>query len=68
VSKRNTEWLFTKAPSGLPDSGMASGGTLKYRTRDSKDFKSSGRWEFEGIAATDIRDAYVGNSVGMGGQ
>ncbi len=43
-------------------------GTLKYHTRDSKDFKSSGRWEFEGIVATDIRDEYVGNSVGMGGQ
>lgn len=27
-----------------------------------------GRWEFEGIVATDIRDEYVGNSVGMGGQ
>lgn len=43
-------------------------GTLKYHTRDSKDFKSSGRWEFEEIVATDIRDEYVGNSVGMGGQ
>ena len=43
-------------------------GTLKYHTRDSKDFKSSGRWEFEGIVATDIRDEYIGNSVGMGGQ
>lgn len=43
-------------------------GTLKYHTRDSKDFKSSGRWEFEGIVATDIRNEYVGNSVGMGGQ
>jgi hypothetical protein len=43
-------------------------GTLRYRTRDSKDFKSSGRWEFEGSVATDIRDEYIGNSVGMGGQ
>jgi hypothetical protein len=43
-------------------------GTLKYRTRDSKGFKSSGRWEFEGLVAADIRDDYVGNSVGMGGQ
>lgn len=43
-------------------------GTLKYHTRDSKGFKSSGRWEFEGIVATDIRDEYVGNSVGMGDQ
>jgi hypothetical protein len=43
-------------------------GTLPYRTRDSNGFKSSGRWEFEGVVATDIRDEYVGNSVGMGGQ
>ena len=43
-------------------------GTLKYHTRDSKGFKSSGRWEFEGVVATGIRDEYVGNSVGMGGQ
>lgn len=43
-------------------------GTLKYRTRDSKGFESSGRWEFEGSVAADIRDEYIGNSVGMGGQ
>ncbi len=43
-------------------------GTLTYHTRDSKGFKLSGRWEFEGNVATDIRDEYVGNSVGMGGQ
>ncbi len=43
-------------------------GTLKYQTRDSKGFKSSGRWEFEGIVATEIRDEYVGYSVGMGGR
>jgi len=43
-------------------------GTLKYQTRASKDVNTSGRWEFEGIVATDIRDDYVGNSVGMGGQ
>jgi len=43
-------------------------GTLKYRTRDSKGFKSSGRWEFEGTVATNIRNEYIGNSVGMGGQ
>jgi len=43
-------------------------GTMTYRTRDSKGFKSSGRWEFEGTVATDIRDEYIGNSVGMGGQ
>lgn len=43
-------------------------GTLKYRTRDSKGFKSSGRSEFEGSVATDIRNEYIGNSVGMSGQ
>lgn len=43
-------------------------GTLKYNTRDSRDVTIAGRWEFEGIVASDIRDEYVGNSVGMGGQ
>jgi hypothetical protein len=43
-------------------------GTLKYNTRESKDVNIMGRWEFDGIVATDIRDEYVGNSVGMGGQ
>jgi uncharacterized protein len=43
-------------------------GTLQYQTRDSKSFKSSGRFEFDGIVATDIRSEYIGNSVGMGGQ
>lgn len=43
-------------------------GTLKYRTRDPRDFKTRGRWEFEGNVAADIRNEYVGNSVGMGGQ
>lgn len=43
-------------------------GTLKYLTRDTEGFKSSGRWEFQGTVATDIRDEYIGNSVGMGGQ
>lgn len=43
-------------------------GTLKYNTRESKGFKSSGRWEFEGVVASDIRGEYVGNSVGLGGQ
>ena len=43
-------------------------GTLKYHTRESKDVNVRGRWEFEGIVVTDIRDEYVANSVGMGGQ
>lgn len=43
-------------------------GTLIYRTRDPKGFKRSGRWEFKGSLATDVRDEYVGNSVGMAGR
>jgi hypothetical protein len=44
-------------------------GTLEYKTRESSSFKLSGRWEFKGkIAADDIRNLYVGFSVGRGGQ
>lgn len=43
-------------------------GTLEYQTRDSSNFKSRGRWEFSGEVADDIRDEYVGFSVGKGGQ
>lgn len=43
-------------------------GTLEYQTRESEGFKGSGRWEFSGTVADDIRDEYVGFSVGMGGQ
>lgn len=43
-------------------------GTLKYKTRDSSDFKDSGRWEFSGSVAEDIRDQYVDFSVGKAGQ
>jgi uncharacterized protein len=38
-------------------------GTLRYKTRDSMGFKRSGRWEFEGDVAQDVRDEYVGFSV-----
>ena len=38
-------------------------GTVNYKTRDSRGFKGSGRWEFEGEIAYDIRDEYVGSSV-----
>jgi hypothetical protein len=38
-------------------------GTLKYKTRDSRGFKRSGRWEFEGEVAYDIRDRYINFSV-----
>jgi uncharacterized protein len=44
-------------------------GTLKYHTRaDSRYFKHTKRWEFEGSIAYDIRDEYVGLSVGKGYQ
>lgn len=43
-------------------------GTLEYQTRDSSSFMNSGRWEFEGSIAHDVRDEYVGFSVGKGGQ
>jgi hypothetical protein len=43
-------------------------GTLKYNTRDSSDFKKSGRWEFSGSIAKDIREEYFGFSVGKAGQ
>ena len=37
-------------------------GTLPYKTRDAEGFKKSGRWEFEGVIATEVRDEYIGNS------
>ena len=43
-------------------------GTLEYRTRDSSDFRDSGRWEFSGEVAREIREEYAGFSVGKGGQ
>jgi hypothetical protein len=43
-------------------------GTLKYKTRDSSDFKKSGRWEFSGSIAKDIREEYIDFSVGKAGQ
>jgi len=43
-------------------------GTLQYQTRDSRNFATRGRWEFEAEVANDIRDEYLGNSVGLGGQ
>ena len=43
-------------------------GTLKYNTRDSSDFKNSGRWEFSGSIAKDIREEYIDFSVGKAGQ
>jgi hypothetical protein len=43
--------------------GWLPAGTLNYKTRDSRGFKSSGRWEFEGETAHDIRDRYIDFSV-----
>ncbi len=43
-------------------------GTLMYQTRDASGFESSGRWEFEGHVAEDVRGRYAGHSVGKGGQ
>ena len=43
-------------------------GTLIYETRDSAKFKSRKRWEFEGAIANDVRNQYIGFSVGKSGQ
>ena len=43
-------------------------GTIKFKTRDSSEYKNSARWEFAGRIAYNIRDQYVGSSVGKGGQ
>lgn len=43
-------------------------GTLNYEWRDFSNFKGSGRWEFEGHVAEDIREMYIGKSVGKSGQ
>jgi len=44
-------------------------GTLEYATRpELREFEGSGRWEFEGEVAQDIRELYVGRSVGRGNQ
>ena len=43
-------------------------GTLNYKTRDSSGFTNSGRWEFSGSIAKDIREEYIDFSVGKAGQ
>lgn len=43
-------------------------GTLEYKTRDASEFAASGRREFDGEVADDIRIEYVGFSVGRSGQ
>jgi hypothetical protein len=45
-----------------------SSGTLIYETRAEENTKIDGRWEFSGKVADDIRNIYVGNFVGKGGQ
>ncbi|MGD0019956.1 MAG: hypothetical protein ABSD62_11935 [Candidatus Limnocylindrales bacterium] len=42
--------------------------TLEYATRDAEANRGSRRWEFEGDIAEDVREDYVGRSVGKGGQ
>lgn len=42
--------------------------TLEYATRDAEANRGSRRWEFEGDIAEDVRENYVGRSVGKGGQ
>jgi hypothetical protein len=42
--------------------------TLEYATRDAEANRGSRRWEFEGDIADDVRENYVGRSVGKGGQ
>ena len=42
-------------------------GTSDYQTRDTREFMGSGRKEFSGLVASDIRDAYVGGFVGKSG-
>lgn len=43
--------------------GWFPAGTLEYRTRDTTGWEQTGRWEFEGSVAADIRHLYVGRSV-----
>jgi uncharacterized protein len=43
-------------------------GTLTYHTRDTSHFKNSGRWEFSGTIAKDVRAKYVDYFVGKAGQ
>jgi hypothetical protein len=38
-------------------------GSRPYKTLDSKGYKGSGRWEFVGEVAGDVRDAYINKSV-----
>jgi hypothetical protein len=43
--------------------GWYRAGTLGYRTRDTRGFRRSGRWEFDGDVAPDVRGLYVGKSI-----
>ena len=43
-------------------------GTLIYHTRNSTKFKKSGRWEFDGEVAINLRRQYLHKSVGKSGQ
>ena len=62
-------YVYTYPRNGEPFYiGEGQAGTLPYKTRDAEGFKKSGRWEFEGVIATEVRDEYIGNSVGLGEQ
>ena len=62
-------YVCTDPRNGAPfDIGKGQAGTLPYKTLDAEGFKKSGRWEFEGVIATEVRDEYIGNSVGLGEQ
>ena len=41
-------------------------GTLAYRTRDASPYRGSGRWEFVGEEATDLRAEYLHRPAGTG--
>lgn len=43
-------------------------GTLVYKTRDPSEVDKWGRWEFSGEVAWEIREEYIGFSVGKAGQ
>ena len=43
-------------------------GTLEYQTLDASGYKNSGKWEVSGSVAQEIRDEYIGFSLGKGVQ
>lgn len=41
-------------------------GTLPYKSREAAEYRGSGRWEFEGEVASDVRSRYVGKAATAG--